>query len=213
MFTHPGTKLLFMGNDMAPYTEWNFTTQLEWDLLQYPSHAGLNATVKALNHLYKTEKALHYYNFSPDGFEWVDAGDRNNSILITQRRSNEKMDVLMIICNLNIEPHTDYKIGLNAKQSWELIFNSDDPSFWGSGFQIRKSVKTVKKPWNGRNHLLSVDIPPLSATVYRLTSSVEDKPKGSKTKPKSAENTDIQLNAQKVKNKIEPKIPTSKSKK
>jgi 1,4-alpha-glucan branching enzyme len=213
MFTHPGTKLLFMGNDMAPYTEWNFTTQLEWDLLQYPSHAGLNATVKALNLLYKTEKALHYYNFSPDGFEWVDAGDRNNSILITQRRSNEKMDVLMIICNLNIEPHTDYKIGLNAKQSWELIFNSDDPSFWGSGFQIRKSVKTVKKPWNGRNHLLSVDIPPLSATVYRLTSSVEDKPKGSKTKPKSAENTDIQLNAQKVKNKIEPKIPTSKSKK
>jgi 1,4-alpha-glucan branching enzyme len=177
MFTHPGTKLLFMGNDMAPYTEWNFTWQLDWDLLQYPSHKGLNETVKALNKLYRTEKALHHYNFSPDGFEWVDAGDRNNSILITKRKSDIKNDVLLVICNLNTMPHHDYKIGVRAKQTWELIFNSDDTQYWGSGFEIRKKCKTIKKEWHGMDHYLSIDIPPLSVTVYRLTSSVEEKPK------------------------------------
>jgi 1,4-alpha-glucan branching enzyme len=177
MFTHPGTKLLFMGNDMAPYTEWNFTWQLDWDLLQYPSHRGLNETVKALNKLYQTEKALYHFNFSPEGFEWIDAGDRNNSILITQRKSDIKNDVLMIISNMNIIPHQDYKIGLYAKQTWELIFNSDDTAFWGSGYEVSKISKTSKEEWNGRNHTLSVNIPPLSVTVYRLKSSIADKPK------------------------------------
>jgi 1,4-alpha-glucan branching enzyme len=177
MFTHPGTKLLFMGNDLAPYTEWNFTWQLEWNLLQYPAHKGINETVKALNKLYRSEKALHHFNFDPKGFEWIDAGDRNNSILITLRKSDIKNDVLMIICNLNIMPHEDYKIGLYAKQTWALIFNSDENQYWGSGYEIKSKPKTEKKEWNGRNHTLKVNIPPLSVTVYKLISSVEDKPK------------------------------------
>jgi 1,4-alpha-glucan branching enzyme len=188
MYTHPGTKLLFMGNDMAPYTEWNFTWQLDWDLLQYPSHQGLNNTVKALNQLYRKEKALHHFNFSPEGFKWVDAGDRNNSILITQRNSDIKNDVLLVICNFNVQPHVDYKIGMDAQQSYELIFNSDDSQYWGSGFEIKSKIKTVKKEWHGRNHMLELDIPPISVTVYRMTSYKEDKPKAkiaSTTKVKS----------------------------
>jgi 1,4-alpha-glucan branching enzyme len=183
MYTHPGTKLLFMGNDMAPYTEWNFTWQLDWDLLQYPSHQGLNNTVKALNHLYRNEKALHHFNFSPEGFKWVDAGDRNNSILITQRNSDVKNDVLLIICNLNIMPHQDYKIGMDAQQSYELIFNSDDVQYWGSGFEVKSKIKTIKKEWHGRNHMLELDIPPISVTVYRMTSYKEDKPKAKIASP------------------------------
>lgn len=189
MFTHPGTKLLFMGNDMAPYTEWNFTWQLDWELLQYPSHQGINQVVKALNHLYKSEKALHHFNFSSEGFEWVDAGDRNNSILVTQRKSDVKNDVLMIVTNLNIQPHADYKIGLYAKETWELIFNSDDPKYWGSGYQTKTTCKTVKNEWNGRNHTLEVDVPPLSVTVYRLISSVPDKIKTVKVKAEKANTT------------------------
>lgn len=184
MYTHPGTKLLFMGNDMAPYTEWNFTWQLDWDLLQYPSHQGLNNTVKALNHLYRNEKALHHFNFSPEGFKWVDAGDRNNSILITQRNSDIKNDVLLIICNLNIMPHQDYKIGMDAQQSYELIFNSDDVQYWGSGFEVKSKIKTIKKEWHGRNHMLELDIPPISVTVYRMTSYKDDKPKAKSLKRK-----------------------------
>lgn len=180
MFTHPGTKLLFMGNELGSYKEWNFTWELEWELLQYPAHKGLQETVKQLNHLYKSERALYFYNFSPEGFEWVDAGDRINSILITLRKSDLKNDVLMVVCNLNSQPHHNYKIGLNAKQSWKLIFNSDMPIFWGSGYEIKQDVKTSKKEWNGRKHCLEIDIPPLSVTVYKLISSVEDKPKAVK---------------------------------
>lgn len=179
MYTHPGTKLLFMGNDIAPYSEWDFTGQLEWELLQYPSHKGINDLVKDLNHLYRTEKALYHFNFDPEGFTWVDAGDKLNSVLITQRKSDVKNDVLMIVLNLNITPHREYKIGLHAKQTWELIFNSDDLKYWGSGYDVEKIAKTTKKVWNDRPHMLTVSVPPLSATIYRLKSSVEDqlKPK------------------------------------
>ncbi len=177
MFSHPGTKLLFMGNDMAPYTEWNFTSQLEWNLLNFPSHKGLNDTVKALNHLYKSEKALHHFNFSYEGYEWIDAGDRMNSILIYQRRSDVKNDVIMVICNLNVAPHHNYKIGLYTKQTWSLLFNSDDSKYWGSGFDVKDTYSTKKEAYHSKNHMLEVDIPPLSVIMLKLVSSVEDKPK------------------------------------
>jgi 1,4-alpha-glucan branching enzyme len=177
MYTHPGTKLLFMGNDIGQYTEWNFTWQLEWELLQFPAHKGLNNTVKALNSLYKREKALHYYNFSSQGFEWKDAGDTVNSILIYYRKSDVKNDILMVVCNLNVNSHLDYKIGIHAKQEWELIFNSDAAEYWGSDFNIRNKTKSIKKDWNGCKNRMEIDIPPLSTTVYRLISSIEDKPK------------------------------------
>lgn len=220
MFTHPGAKLLFMGNDMGPYTEWNFTWELEWDILRYDSHRGLNETVKALNFLYRNEKALHHFNFSPEGFVWVNADDRINSILITQRKSDVKNDVLMVVVNLNITPHKNYKIGLTAKQTWELIFNTDDKRFWGSGFKVKDKRKTIKKEWNGKNHTLEVDIPPLSVTVYRLISTVEDKPESitkKKVDKKVKTNADVPIKAEPtakkkaVKNVLKGKTESSES--
>ncbi|MEZ4912407.1 MAG: 1,4-alpha-glucan branching protein GlgB [Saprospiraceae bacterium] len=176
MYAHPGTKLLFMGNDLGPYNEWNFTWQLDWNLLQFPSHKGLNKTVKTLNHLYRTEKALHHFNFNNQGFEWIDAGDRLNSILIFKRKSDIRNDEIMVIINLNITPHQNYKIGVNEKQVWTLLFNSDDNQFWGSGYAVVNELKSIKKPWNGRNHCVELHIPPLSVLMYKLKSSVKDKP-------------------------------------
>lgn len=180
MFTHPGTKLLFMGNDLAPYKEWNFTTQLEWDLLQFPAHKGLNETVKALNFLYRNEKALHHFNFSYEGFEWVNADDAVNSVIIYKRLSDVALDQILVIGNLNITPHLDYKIGINAKEKWELIFNTDDEKFWGSGFDTQKMISTTQKAWLGKTNTLSINIPPLSVTIYKLISSVQDLPKPQK---------------------------------
>ena len=156
-----------------------------------------NDTIKALNHLYKSEKALYHFNFSPEGFEWIDAGDRANSILIYQRKSDIKNDVLMIVCNLNISTHNAYKVGLYAKQTWQVIFNSDDKSFWGSGYEVKSKVLTRKIEWNGRKHTLEIDIPPLSVTVYRLLSSVEDKLIATKTKVAITK---------KVETKVKPKL-------
>lgn len=189
MFVHPGTKLLFMGNDMAPYTEWNFTWQLEWDLLQYPSHKGINDLVRDLNKLYRSEKSLYHYNFDMRGFEWIDAGDRNNSILVFKRMSDVKDDHVIIVCNLNITPHADYKIGIDSKASYELLLNTDDTKYWGSGYEVRTKTTTVKKLWNGKPHMLSIDIAPLSVLVFKCKTMVETKKKEvvtlDKTKPKT----------------------------
>jgi len=203
MFTHPGTKLLFMGNDLGPYNEWNFTWQLEWDLLQHPPHKGLNDTVRALNQLYRSEKALYHHNFSQEGFEWVDAGDRLNSVLVYQRRSDVPDDVLIIVCNMNVTPHDAYKIGLDAKQSWTLIFNTDSKEFWGSGYKARTRTDSKKKPWNGKKHFLEIDVPPLSVTVYRRTSYTEEKPAGSAKTGSSAaaQNKKIKMAAKSSKGK------------
>jgi 1,4-alpha-glucan branching enzyme len=168
MFSHPGTKLLFMGNDMAPYTEWNFTSQLEWNLLRYPSHKGVNDLVRDLNQLYREERALHHFNFSSEGFEWVDAGDRSNSILIFRRSSDQKNDHLLVVCNLNITPHLEYGIALEGKASFELIFNSDDKKYWGSGYEVASKISAKKKPLHGKPYSLLVSIPPLSVTMWRL---------------------------------------------
>jgi len=195
MFTHPGTKLLFMGNDMAPYTEWNFTAQLEWELLQYPSHKGINETVKDLNFLYRNEKALHHFNFSYEGFEWINADDAVNSVLIYKRMSNDPMNQLMVVCNLNINPHLEYKIGINAKEKWELIFNTDEDKYWGSQFTVQKSYLTANKEWLGKTNTLHIDIPPLSVTIYRLISTVTDLPKPpKKTKAKPQIKAEVSTN-------------------
>jgi 1,4-alpha-glucan branching enzyme len=169
MYTHPGTKLLFMGSDFGPYTEWNFTWELEWELLQYDAHKGLQAAVRDLNRLYKQEKALYHYSFSDEGFEWIDAGDRTNAIIIYRRKSHIPGDQLIIICNLNITPHTNYKIGLLSGQTWELIFNSDDKKYWGSGFETTTKCKSTKSVWNNQPQMMELSIPPLCTIVYRVT--------------------------------------------
>jgi 1,4-alpha-glucan branching enzyme len=182
MFSHPGTKLLFMGNDIAPYTEWNFKAEVPWELLQYPPHKGINDTIKALNKLYRTEKALHHYNFSSEGFEWLDAGDRANSILSYFRKSDNEADKILVICNLNITPHRDYKFGLLKKENYELIFNSDDKAYWGSGFEIRTKAKAVKKVWHGKPWMLEVDIPPLSTLMFNIKDGAVQRKSGTNDK-------------------------------
>ncbi len=167
MFTHPGTKLLFMGNDMAPYTEWNFKWQLEWDLLAFDSHRGVNTLVKDLNGIYKSHKALHHFNFNYEGFEWVDAGDRSNSILIFKRKSDIKDDHMLVIVNLNITPHESYAIGMDNKATYELILNTDEKQYWGSNFDIISKPSTKKKEIHGKPLSLEVMIPPLCVLVYK----------------------------------------------
>jgi 1,4-alpha-glucan branching enzyme len=166
MFSHPGTKLLFMGSEIGPYDEWNFTKALPWDLLQFEAHKGLQSTVRDLNHLYQTKPALYYYNFQWEGFEWVNAGDFVNSILIYKRKSNKVDEQCLIICNLSIKPQTDYKIGLSEPATFTLLFNSDDPKYWGSGHDFIEKCSTRKKEWQGKSYYIDIVIPPLCTMIY-----------------------------------------------
>lgn len=165
MFTHPGAKLLFMGNEFAQTGEWNFTQSLDWHLLKYPVHKGMQDFVKKLNHLYRNETALYENNYSPDGMEWVEANDADNSIYIYLRKGKNDDDVLMIV--LNLTPRVfDYKIGVDEGTNWEVILNSDDEEFAGSGVQA-EIVDEEDDEWMYRANAIILKLPPLAGVILR----------------------------------------------
>ncbi len=165
MFTHPGAKLLFMGNEFAQTGEWNFTQSLDWHLLKYPVHKGMQDFVKKLNHLYRNETALYENNYSPDGMEWVEANDADNSIYIYLRKGKNDDDVLMVV--LNLTPRVfDYKIGVDEGTNWEVILNSDDEEFAGSGVQA-EIVDEEDDEWMYRANAIILKLPPLAGVILR----------------------------------------------
>ncbi len=165
MFTHPGAKLLFMGNEFAQTHEWDFTKSLDWHLLEYPIHKGMQEFVKKLNYLYRNETALYENNFSPDGFEWVEANDADNSIYIYLRKGKSHNDVLMTV--LNLTPRVlDYKIGVNEGTNWEVILNSDDIQFGGSGVDA-EIIDEEDDEWMFRKNSIILKLPALSGVILR----------------------------------------------
>ena len=123
MFAYPGKKLLFMGNEFGQGTEWNFKKDLDWYVLDYPHHSGLQTLVKDLNHLYKTESALHQYDFEQRGFEWIDCHDVQQSILCFQRTHGQAH--LVVVLNFTPVVREDYRIGVPDQGVYHEIFNSD----------------------------------------------------------------------------------------
>ena len=167
MFTHPGSKLLFMGAEFGQGSEWNFSQSLEWYVLEYPNHLGIQETVKALNYLYRTEPALYEKSFEGSGFEWIDGGNANDSVLIYTRKGLDPKNDLVIVLNLTPAPHHGFRVGVPEGGSWKEIFNSDDKKFWGSGMLNGKAAKAEKEKWHGREHSVQIDLPPLGATVLK----------------------------------------------
>jgi 1,4-alpha-glucan branching enzyme len=167
MFTHPGTKLLFMGDEIAQGTEWDFSRSLDWYVLEYPNHKGVQETVKALNKLYKSEPALYERAFEGSGFEWIDGGNSADSVLIYTRKGFDKKNDLVIVLNMTPNPHEGYRVGVPEAGSWKEIFNSDDKQYWGSGMGNPKAIKSENTAWHGRDNSISVTLPPLAAVVFK----------------------------------------------
>lgn len=166
MFTNPGAKLLFMGDEFGQTSEWNFKQSLDWHLLDFPVHKGLQNLVKDLNHLYKNETAFYENQFNQDGFEWVEADDTENSVYVYLRKGKKKDDVFMVV--LNLTPNTfDYQIGVNTGTHWELIFNSDNDKYGGSG--VESSVfKEEHEECMNRPKSIFLKLPPLSGIVLKM---------------------------------------------
>lgn len=164
MFTHPGAKLLFMGNEFAQTREWNFTQSLDWHLLQYSVHQGIKELVKDLNHLYRSETALYENNFSHQGFEWIQADDADHSVFVYLRKGKKVEDVLMVVLNLTPMVY-DYKIGTEKETVWHVIFNSDDTKYAGSGVVAEVTESDI--PWNDRDGSIILKLPPLAAVILR----------------------------------------------
>ena len=174
MFTHPGTKLLFMGAEFGQGVEWNFEKSLEWYVLQYPNHNGIKETVKALNHLYRSEPALYEKGFEGSGFEWVDGGNANDSVLIFNRKGYNASDDLVVVLNMTPITRHGFRVGVPSTGKWKEIFNSDAQNFWGSGVSNPEPLSSEFVNWHGRENSISITIPPLAASIFK---KVKDVPK------------------------------------
>ena len=167
MFTHPGTKLIFQGGEFGQTAEWNFEQSLDWHLLEYDVHKGAQACVKELNTLYKKEKALHQKQFTAEGFEWIDHGDHENSVVSYIRKGNNEKDNLIIILNLTPIPRENYRVGLPKDGNLKEVFNSDVKKFNGTGDYSNKKIEAEKIEWNFKSHSAEFNLPPLGMMVFK----------------------------------------------
>jgi 1,4-alpha-glucan branching enzyme len=167
MYTHPGAKLLFQGGEFGQSSEWNFQQSLDWHLLEYDVHKGAQACVKALNTLYKKEKALHQNQFTTEGFEWIDHGDHENSVISYIRKGKEEKDNVIVICNLTPIPRLNYRIGVPKAGELKEIFNSDAKKFNGTGDYHNKKISTEATEWNFRDNSIQLTLPPLGMMAFK----------------------------------------------
>ena len=170
MFTHPGTKCLFMGSEIAQSAEWNFNQSLDWHLLEYAPHLGIKTIVSALNRLYRSEPALYERSFEESGFEWIEGGDAENSILVYSRKGNNSSEELLIVLNMTPVPRNIWRIGLPSTGKWQIVFNSDDVKYYGSGLVKSEFIISEEIFWNGKQQSGLIDVPPLAGLILKKVS-------------------------------------------
>jgi 1,4-alpha-glucan branching enzyme len=164
MWGHPGKKLLFMGGEIAQETEWNNDASLVWDLLDDPSHAGMQRLIGDLNRLYSSEPALQYGDLHHEGFEWAVADDAENSVYGMIRKSADQRSAILVASNMTPVPRRDYRMGVPFEGRWEVVLNTDAESYGGSNFG-QTEVWTEAQRSHGKPCSLMLELPPL-ATVF-----------------------------------------------
>jgi len=163
MYAHPGKKLLFMGNEIGQWSEWNHDQSLDWHLLMGAEHAGVQSLMRDLNRVYRETPALHEIDFEPGGFEWIDWDDRSNSVLSWLRRDKHGG---FVVCVTNLTPVTreNYRLGVPEPGSYHMLLNTDDEKYCGSGAGTQ-SVESGTTEYHGRPHSIELTLPPLSTII------------------------------------------------
>ena len=168
MYTHPGTKLLFMGAEMAQSEEWDFEQSLDWHLLQYDFHKGIKKLITDLNKFYTGHPALYEKQFSDKGFEWINYNDAANSVLTYIRKGHNPEQDLVIACNFTPGVLKEYRMGLDRKGKLGQIFNSDFKKYGGSGVSNKKEIPIEEQPFQQHSFSATVTIPPLGVVVFQF---------------------------------------------
>jgi len=168
MFAHPGTQLLFMGGEFGQTSEWSIEKGLDWWLLDFDYHQGVRQWIAHLNQFYRNSPALYEKQFDPNGFEWIDHGDWQNSLLTFLRRGDEEESLLVVACNFTPVVRETYNIGVPFQGKYTEVLNSDDKDFGGAGHHKNGTVETKIGEWNGRPFHIEVKMPPLSVIVFEL---------------------------------------------
>lgn len=167
MFTHPGGKLLFMGDEFGSTTEWNYKSELPWELLQFDSHRGMKDCVRALCHLLREQPALYEKQFEAGGFEWIDLTHRAESVVVYRRKGNDPDADVLVVLNMTPEVRQNWSIQVAGKKIWKEIFNSDDKAFWGSGDVFNPTIPVTEVDKTRDLFEIKLHLPPLGAIVLR----------------------------------------------
>jgi 1,4-alpha-glucan branching enzyme len=167
MFTHPGGKLLFMGNEFADTNEWNYKSELQWNLLQFEPHRMLKDCLRDLNNLLRSEPAMYENQFNIYGFEWVDLNHPAECVVAYRRKGKDPANDLLIILNLTPVVRMDWKVYTYGKSEWREIFNSDAKKYWGTGNIYNPEIITTILDKNDNMYEINVHLPPLGAVVLK----------------------------------------------
>jgi 1,4-alpha-glucan branching enzyme len=167
MFAQPGKKLLFMGDELAQGPEWNHESSVDWRLENQPFHRGVQKWVSDLNHAYQAESALHELDFRPEGFEWIDCQDAQNTTLSFIRRDRTGRELILAVFNFTPVVRRNYRVGVPCGGFWKELLNSDAKEYGGSGQGNYGGVQAETVLWHHRPCSLVLTLPPLAALFLR----------------------------------------------
>ena len=167
MTAQPGKKLLFMGGEFGQWSEWNENTSLDWHLLQYSPHQGLQRWVRDLNTLYRSKPALHQLDSDPAGFEWIDCNDSDASVISFLRKARDPDDCVLVVGNFTPVPRYEYRLGVPQGGTWREILNSDAPIYGGCEVGNLGAVMAEPGPCHGRPYMVNLALPPLGIVFFK----------------------------------------------
>jgi len=167
MYGQPGKKLLFMGSDIAQWSEWHYEDSLQWHLLQYDSHQGIRHLVQDLNRIYRSEPSLHKHDIRPQGFSWIDANDADSSVFSFVRMGDADDPLIIAVYNMTPVPREHYLVGAPQPGLWKEILNTDAKEYDGSGIGNAGAVHTTDQEHHGRPYCLDIVVAPLGAVFFK----------------------------------------------
>jgi 1,4-alpha-glucan branching enzyme len=167
MYAQSGKKLMFMGCEFGQVREWAHDSSLDWDVVKYPVHRGVQAWMEQLNRFYRSEPAMHVLDNDPSGFEWVDANDNATSTISLLRKSESPQDTVLVACNFTPVPRVGYRVGVPHGGYWREMLNSDALEYAGSGLGNLGGVQAEEIPSHGRPFSLKLTLPPLAALFFK----------------------------------------------